>query len=66
MRDAEKVAQKSARLASHAEGSASDASGLIRPASSAKQKGAVGRISLPAKQVWNACGASRWQSAVQG
>lgn len=42
MRDAEKVAQKSARLASRAEGSASEASVLIRPASSAKQKEQLG------------------------
>lgn len=42
VRDAEKAAQKSARVASHAEGSASEASGLIRPASSAKQKEQLG------------------------
>jgi hypothetical protein len=42
VRDAEKIAQKSARVVSHAEGSASEASGLIRPASSAKQKELLG------------------------
>jgi len=42
VRDAERAAQKSARVASHAEGTASEASELIRPASSAKQKELMG------------------------
>ncbi len=42
VRDVDRIAEKSARVASHAEGSISEASRLVRPASSAKQKEQLG------------------------